>query len=74
MDTKELLTIAERDDLTINDVLTILKFSLILDKDNNFREKHMGSSLIDLWHNIPNKKNCLAIYKEQIIRDKRRKR
>ena len=74
MDSIELLTIAEQDDLSINDVLTILKFSLILDKSNNVREKHIGSSLVDLWHRIPNKKECLTIYKEQIERDDRKKR
>ena len=74
MDSIQLFTIAEQDDLTISDVLTILKFSLILDKNNNVKEKHIGSSLIDLWHRIPNKKECLSIYKEQIERDDRKKK
>lgn len=71
---EQLYTIAEQDDLTISDVITIFRFSLIFDKNNNVREKHIGSSLIHLWEAIPNKKNCLEIYKEQIKRDKSRKR
>ena len=67
---EQLYTVAEQDDLTISDVLTIFRLSLIFEKNNNLRGKHIGSSLIDLWHTIHNKKNCFEIYKDQIVRDK----
>lgn len=74
MNKKELLAIAKDENLTIAEVKTILKFSLIIDRDSNLRERHIGSPLIDLWNSILNKKYWLMEYKEQVKRDKRKRK
>lgn len=71
---EKILNIADKENLTIAEVLTILRFSQILDNDNNLRQKYFGSSLNDIWNNIPDKTYWLKIYKEQNKKRKRKRR
>lgn len=70
----EIVSISINDNLPVNDVITILRFSLILDKDNCLREKYIGMPLIEAWDSIPYKKFWLGMYKDQVKRSKRSKR
>ena len=71
---KELFVIARKEKISLKDVVTILRFSLILDKNKNLREYHIGASVAKLWIDIPNKKYLLEIYKDQIRRESRNKK
>lgn len=71
---KELLVISYKDDFSIKDVVTILKFSLILNKEGELREKHVGASLESLWDLIPHKRFWLERYEEERRRQRRKRR
>jgi|GEM_PF-2051131 len=64
--------IADKEKLTIDEVLTIFRFSLVLDKNNNLRERYVADSLLDLWEQIPDKKYWLSVYKG--LQKKRKKK
>ena len=66
--------IADKEGLTIAEVLIIFRFSLVLDKNNNIREKYASDSLLELWEKIPDKKYWLRIYKELKKKKKRKRR
>ncbi len=60
---KELLfRFAEEDNFTINEVRTILRISLVFDKDDNIRQKYKGADLTAIWEKIPNKEILLEVY------------
>lgn len=72
--TEEIFHIADQENYTIAEVLTILRFSQVLDKDYNLKEKYTERSLSDIWIDIPDKKYWLSIYNEQNKRKKRKRR
>lgn len=72
--TEEIFHIADQENYTIAEVLTILRFSQVLDKEYSVKEKYFGRSLSDIWIDIPQKKYWLRIYKEQNKRKKRKRK
>lgn len=67
----DILSFAEKDDFTLDEVRTILKFSLITNADGTVKAKHLNIPLVNLWNAIPNKKYLLMLY---IDKKRRRKK
>lgn len=64
--------IADRSNYTIKEVLTILKFSLIINADYSLKEKYKLKDLNKIWSTLPNKRRCLKLYTTEIARRKRK--
>lgn len=60
----EIFDIADKENYSIAEILTILRFSQILGKDYIVNDKYFGRSLGDICIDIPDKRYWLNAYKE----------
>lgn len=69
---KVIFHLADKDNYTIRQVLTILKLARIIDNNYNLTMKYIDANLAEVWGNIRDKKLLLELSKVRTHRHRKK--
>lgn len=69
---KVIFDLADKDNYTIRQVVTILKLAGIMDNNYNLTMKYIDANLVEVWENIRDKKLLLELSKVRTRRHRKK--